>query len=103
MTQTLLVFEPRYPHEAGYRASAPETSRAAAMRVQPGTLRAMVMGALNECGPMTADECADVIGQSILSTRPRLTELLRMGMIRDTGMRRENRSGRMAAVWEVMP
>lgn len=51
-------------------------------------------------GPMTADECAKRLGESVLSIRPRFSELFQKGIIRDTGRRHRNDSGRRAAVWE---
>jgi len=101
MTQSLIDFDrPRYPVAAGYRASAPETSREAAHSVDGATWRARALETLRDLGPMTADEIADHMGASILTIRPRITELLRLGMVHDTGARRMNRSHRMAAVWE---
>jgi predicted transcriptional regulator len=49
----------------------------------------------------TADEIADELNRSILSIRPRFSELLRQGLIRDTGVRRGNQSGCSAKVWRV--
>lgn len=74
----------------------------AAGSVDAQNLRERVFRALVERGSMTADECADHLGQSILSIRPRFTELSRLGIIADTGERRANRSGRMAVVWEAI-
>jgi hypothetical protein len=50
---------------------------------------------------MTADEVADFVGESLLTIRPRMTELKRLGLLRDTGARRANASGRQAVVWEA--
>lgn len=47
---------------------------------------------------MTADELAAFLGESVLYMRPRLTELKRLRLIRDTGNRRKNESGKSAAV-----
>mgnify|MGYP000322982922 CR=1 FL=1 len=47
---------------------------------------------------LTADECAAVLGESVLSIRPRFSELLGAGLIRETGQRRRNASGKMADV-----
>ena len=52
---------------------------------------------------LTADECADKLGTTIQSTRPRFTELKQSGHIRDTGERRLNRSGNKTAVFVVAP
>jgi DNA-binding transcriptional ArsR family regulator len=47
----------------------------------------------------TADEIAYVLKYSILTVRPRVSELNKMGLITDTEKRRANTSGRMAIVW----
>lgn len=53
--------------------------------------------------PMTADEVAGRLGMSILSIRPRLSELVRQGRIEPTGKRRSNASGHSAAEWKPVP
>lgn len=50
---------------------------------------------------MTADECARHLSESVLSIRPRFSELLRANRIEDTGERRKNASGRNATVWKI--
>ena len=88
-----------YPQQAGY--TEPDTSKKAAETIDAGTLRAIVLDAIERCWPMTADECAGRLGMSILSIRPRFTELKAMGLIHDTGLRHRNQSGRMAKVMEL--
>ena len=63
------------------------------------TLRAAVRAAFRIGEPLTADEVADVLGQSVLSIRPRVTELANNDEIEDSGTRRRNASGRNAIVW----
>jgi len=46
----------------------------------------------------TADEIASEMGLSVLSIRPRVSELKRMGILLPTGQRRKNRGGNSAAV-----
>lgn len=89
-----------YPDQPGHRGT--DTSRAAAQSIaaDAGHLRARCLRVL-ERAPATADEIARQMGASVLSIRPRVTELKMMGRIRDTGRRRKNRSGRPAAVWEI--
>ena len=50
---------------------------------------------------LTADECAAIIGQTVLATRPRVTELNKQGKIIRTGQRRKNVSGASAIVWKA--
>jgi predicted Rossmann fold nucleotide-binding protein DprA/Smf involved in DNA uptake len=63
-------------------------------------LRQAVLEALRK-RPMTADEVAEAIGESILAVRPRVTELHNDGILYDSGERRVNLSGRPATVWAV--
>jgi predicted ArsR family transcriptional regulator len=101
MTQPLLPFDhaPAYPWQAGHRGV--DTSAAAAESVDSSGLRDQVLYVLRRFGPQTADETAASLRSSVLSIRPRLTELLRLGAIRRTGERRANASGRMAHVFSV--
>lgn len=88
-----------YPHAPG--AQDRDTSRAAAedaAETAP-TLRAKALTILQHSEGLTADQVAAKLGKSILSIRPRVAELARMGKVRDTGERRPNISGKQAIVW----
>ena len=87
---------PRYPTFAGYKREG--TSSEAARTVDASGLRLAVIEKLSVIGPMTPDECAEAMGLSVLSIRPRFTELKRAGSIFETGMRRKNASGKSAEV-----
>lgn len=89
----------RYPDAPG--AQDRDTSRAAAEAIQPtaATLRAKALAIVERSNGLTADEVAGRLGLSILSIRPRLTELARLHKVRDSGSRRRNQSGRQAIVW----
>jgi predicted ArsR family transcriptional regulator len=50
-------------------------------------------------GDYTADEIAAMVRKSILSVRPRISELNTAGMIWDSGERRKNASGNPMIVW----
>jgi predicted ArsR family transcriptional regulator len=88
-----------YPVAAGFKGPA-ETGRQAAQSIDAGTLRARVLAELSN-GPGTADEIAFRLRVDKLSIRPRCSELAAMGKIEDSGVRRENSSGRRAVVWQI--
>jgi predicted ArsR family transcriptional regulator len=90
-----------YPDHPGFKAM--DTAQAAAERTAPRApeLRNAVLRTLREDGPGTADEIAARLRLSILSVRPRVSELKRGGMVVDTGSRRTNQSGHSAAVFRI--
>jgi len=99
-----------YPHTAGY--TEPTTSKEAAEAIEGSgrapLLREEVLRVLNldeattmtpwDIG-MTADEIAAELGESVLSVRPRVTELYQKGLIRPSGQRRKSSGGKMSHVW----
>jgi hypothetical protein len=87
-----------YPCAPG--AQAADTSQAAADAIAPTAplLRARALDVIERSNGLTADQVAACLGLSILSIRPRVTELLRLGKIRDTGECRPNASGKQARV-----
>ena len=89
-----------YPALPGHKGG--ETSLAAAESMEPSAplLRSRCLERLKQ-GPATPDEVADALRLSVLSVRPRFTELARAGEIADTGVRRRNASGRAARVWRA--
>lgn len=90
-----------YPHEPSYKK--PGTSELAAHQIKKrsGLVRECVLDAIRKAGTdgLTADEAAALIGESILTVRPRCTELKLFKLIRDSGMARRNESGKLAVVW----
>jgi len=92
-----------YPFRPGRKS--PGTSGDAAREIQSyaATLRATVYSFLRERLPasFTADEIAQHLGADILSVRPRVTELGRLGLIEHTAERRKNKSGMTAQCWRA--
>jgi hypothetical protein len=79
--------------------NATDTSRAAAPTASEAeTLREQCLNLLQEAD-YTADEIAAMLGKSILSIRPRISELNLKKQIFDSGARRKNASGHAAIVW----
>ena len=81
----------------------PTTSRDAAIKFRSAaeTLCAKALTAIIEAGPrgLTADETAEILGETVLAIRPRITELKEQCRIERSGERRKNVSGMSAAVW----
>lgn len=98
---TLFEHADRYPSAPGFKDR--DTSRKAAdsmAKVAPD-LRARCLTLVRALGARgtTADNAARLLNADVLSIRPRFTELLREGKIKDSGERRANASGRKAKVW----
>lgn len=93
-----------YPVSPGHKGVETSAQAAESMRGKAPRLRA---ACLHVCGQysdgVTADECAAILDLSILSIRPRFSELNLAGKIYDTKERRPNASGRSAAVWKAVP
>ena len=92
-----------YPNAPGHRNV--DTSVAAAGDLAPklGRLQNMALTAIRDAGwlGLTADELAARLGMDRWSIQPRTTELKRKGLIRDSGLRRPNATGKQAIVWVV--
>lgn len=104
----LFDFEPgsgRYPASPGFKDRQTSREAAGAIEGRAPTLRDRCAGVVRQRGAQgcTADEAADLLGETILSIRPRFTELLRLGFIKDSGERRANASGRRAKVMIAVP
>ena len=91
-----------YPTTPGFKTTTTETSALAAVQVtgRAGDLRDTVLANL-KYEPCTADEVAERMGESVLSIRPRVSELRAMGKIVPTTLRRKNITGHSAVVWTV--
>lgn len=90
-----------YPDAPGHRNV--ETSVAAADAIAPklGRLQRMAERAIRDAGwlGLTADELAARLEMDRYSIQPRTSELKRKGLIRDSGQRRPNCTGKLAIVW----
>lgn len=94
----------RYPDRAGFKAAG--TSQDAANAIEgsgrAATLRAAVLRWF-ATNTGTSDECAAGLGESILSIRPRCSELLTKGRLYRTGDRRKSSEGASQAVLALSP
>ena len=106
----LALFEPqerpraaqptRYPHAPGFKTAG--TSEEAAAKIAPTVdrLRDAVLAEIKRQAG-TADEIADRLDRDRLAVRPRVSELKRLGFIKQTSERRRNRSKCSATVWRA--
>ncbi len=89
----------------GHKESTTSKDAALTIARTAVNLRALVLAALEAAGPrgLTSDEVAARLNQSVLSIRPRISELGpgRLNLIERTGERRWNFSGLKAACWKV--
>ena len=90
-----------YPDAPGHRSV--DTSIAAAEDLAPklGRLQRMAETTIRDAGPrgLTADELSARLDMDRWSIQPRTSELRRKGLIRDSGRRRPNSTGKQAIVW----
>lgn len=96
---TLFDFAARYPHQPGHRGADTSIEAAEHIAGSCDLIRAQVLELLRQHpAGLTADECAAMLERSVLSVRPRLTELKALGQIEPSGARRQNASGCSARV-----
>jgi predicted ArsR family transcriptional regulator len=92
-----------YPDAPGFKVSGPSEQAAEAICGNASKVRAAVFAQLGTYpGGATADEVARDLNLSVLSVRPRVSELKRTGKIKETGARRKNDSGMTATVWRIV-
>lgn len=93
-----------YPETAGYKT--PGTSAEAANAIessgQASRLRTAVLAYFAN-HVATADECAEWLGESPFSVRPRASELFTQGKLIRTGERRKSVNGRSQSVLAIAP
>jgi hypothetical protein len=90
----------KYPHAPGFKKTATSKAAAKSIAVYATTKRHDVLMAFVAAGErgLTPDVCAKGLNLSVLTTRPRCTELVSAGLLVPTGERRQNQSGMSAAV-----
>lgn len=90
-----------YPHSPGHRGVETSVAAADAIASTTGTMQRLALTLIREAGlyGLTALETCAKAGIDRWAMQPRLSELRRMGLIRDSGQRRRNASGKSAIVW----
>jgi hypothetical protein len=94
---------PVYPNSPGWKGG--ETSREAgnAISADAKNLRGKVLSLMRDLAPeaLTADQIAIRLRRSILSVRPRVSELARLGKLVSVEERGKNESGMSARKWRA--
>lgn len=92
-----------YPQTPGYKVGGPSQEAASKVALKAPNLRdkAVEIFSQHHRLGLTADELAFLLNVSVLSIRPRLSELLRMGVIEDSGDRRKNNFKSTCTVWRL--
>ncbi len=92
-----------YPQRPGSKSPL---SCEAARKITPhaNTVRKAVLAEFRAAYPrgLTADQVAKLLGESVLTVRPRVSELRAANLIEPTPERRRNESGMTAAVWRAV-
>jgi hypothetical protein len=93
-----------YPSDPRWKAPGTSKDAAEAITSRAKTIRARVLGFLTQhhLGSFTADQIAAGLGESILSVRPRVSELRRSELIEPTAERRMNKSGMPVQCWRAV-
>lgn len=93
-----------YPDSPGFKAHGSSRDAAAAIAPRAPRIRDQVLAIIAQHPTgVTADEIAADLHMSVLTVRPRVSELRRLGEISPTGDRRCNASGMTASTWRVAP
>jgi hypothetical protein len=93
-----------YPDRPGWKARGASSEAAYAIARNATTLRTRVHSFLRDRYPaaFSADQIADGLGETILSVRPRVSELKKIGAIEAVNQRHKNQSGMSAHCWRAV-
>ena len=94
----------KYPEHPGFKKTDTSEDAADKMVSKAATMRGQIMEMLEDetWAGVAADEAAENFGFIVVSCRPRFSELKALGVIVDSGRRRESAYGAKQIVW-VLP
>lgn len=92
----------RYPDAAGWKARDTAQAAAEAMTPKAGSLRERVLAEVRVF-PGSPEMIAQRLKEPVMNIRPRLSELAKKNLVRDSGRRAIAQGGRKAIVWEACP
>jgi len=84
---------PTYPLIPGSRPTVTSRKAARQAKTRSKVAQEQILALLAALGPLTADECAELLGYRILFMRPRMSELKKMGKVIESGITRMSSEG----------
>jgi len=84
---------PTYPEIPGSRPTVTSEKAARQVKTRSKVAQDQILALLDAHGPLTADECAELLGYRILFMRPRMSELKKMGKVIESGITRMSSEG----------
>lgn len=91
----------RYPEDrAGYKRDGTSKEAAQALKGRAKAW-AQIASLMAESKPMTADEISQRLNWSLWYGRPRVSEMVTMGSLKDSGDRGETANGKPATKWRL--
>lgn len=99
-----MIHDPIYPDVPGHRGVSTSVEAANDLAPKLGRLQSAAYAAIKAADfvGLTADELAASLDVDRYTIQPRTSELKLRRMIRDSGMRRRNASGKRAIVWVAL-
>jgi hypothetical protein len=95
--------ETKVPAHGAARSGDPDTSWAAARGMNPKGLATHIVSLLRRhAAGLTIDELTDMTGKEKVSVSPRLAQLARRGLVRDSGRRKLNGKKHEVIIWEAI-
>ena len=99
-----MIHDPIYPDAPGHRGVQTSIEAANDMAPKLGRLQNAALAAIRGAGHvgLTADELAATLDVDRWTIQPRTSELKLRRLIKDSGQRRKNASGKRAIVWVAL-
>lgn len=102
--QMLLLLDQTMPETGAARKRDPDTAKAAARAMKPKGIAMHIVSLLERHTlGLTIDELTTMTGKEKVSVSPRLAQLARKGLVRDSGRRKFNGKKHNVIIWERVP